>query len=251
MTRQRPLEVAADGRVADRLLAHVARLQEQAARAVGPAPHPLGADSRLHVLARGPVDRLARLQHGGDGGQLAIEGLVDVARHERRADLGGGPLGGEAGLGGGEAGRHEEGAQGLGRAAVAIGLREVGVAAVEVAPGDDEAEQAVAAPRKRHADGLEGTRLLEVVADAERQRVEDVLAERGAPRARLVRGRGRKKLLCGREGVGEALAARGRLGDRHVPHPGREGRGASDGVAVHAERRVLAPHPPRAVRDRR
>ena len=60
-----------------------------------------------------------------------------------------------------------------------------------------EAEQAVAPARERDADRLEGAGLLEVVADAERERVEQVLAEVLARRASSAARPGRKKLWCG------------------------------------------------------
>ena len=61
---------------------------------------------------------------------------------------------------------------------------------------EDQAEQRVAPARERDADGLERADLVEVVADAERQRVEQILAEARRAACRGVDGAGRKKLWC-------------------------------------------------------
>ena len=72
-------------------------------------------------------------------------------------------------------------------------------------------------PGERDADAAERPGLLEVVAHAQRQRVEQVLAQRPRAALRRVSGAGRKKLACGGTGIREPLAAGGELRRGHAP----------------------------------
>ena len=82
------LAVATDGRVTDGLLAHVARLQEEPVGAIGPGPHPLGAQAGLDVLfgqvGWSPVER--RRQSGVEGGDDRLDRDLPEVDAERFGD---------------------------------------------------------------------------------------------------------------------------------------------------------------------
>ncbi len=144
--REGPLHVAADRRVADRLLAHVAGLEEEPRRRVRPGPHPLGAEARLDVLARGRGEALARLEHFLRFDELALEGVVDRDDVDDGIEVERCSLRRGAGLDRRVAAREREGAEHRARLGAAILFAQRGVAALDVPARDDEAEEAVAPP---------------------------------------------------------------------------------------------------------
>ena len=121
---------------------------------------------------------------------------------ERHVEVARGRLRGRARLRRREARGHEERAQDLARLRAPRAHR----------PSDGRSSEArrqrVAPARERDADRLEGAGLLEVVAEAERQRVEQLLAERGARAARRRSGAGRKKLWCARRRIAQPRRGR-------------------------------------------
>ncbi len=219
--RQRAHEVAADGGVAHGLLRHVARLEEQPARRVRPVPHALRAQPRLDVLQRDGRQRAGLAQHLLRRRHLALEGVVDVHDGEGHAEL-----------------LRDE------RRRVARALRRVARGHEEgldghlrsrrPAVGDEQRQERVTPARQRDADAAEAARLLEVVADAHRQRVEQVFAVALARARRRLARRQEEAAPLG-HGEAQALAPR-----REVDLQRRHGRlAARPRLAVVAPRRVL------------
>ena len=170
---QPPLEVTADRGVAHGLLGHVARLQEEPARRVRPVPHPLTADPRLNVLLRDGRHGLVRLQHGPHGLELPVEGVVDGQHLERHAELRADGLSPAPWHVRRVARRHVEGPHQRAAARVRLGLAPP---TLDPTPHEQEREQTVSPARERDADRREPI-LLPVVADPERQRVEQLLGK--------------------------------------------------------------------------
>ena len=186
MTDKRAFEVAAHGRVADGLLAHVAGLQEERAGRVGPVPHPLPAQPRLDVLARQLGWRLLR---------RACASTTSISRSV--ASSMGTTASVHAQLAGQALGRRRASRPASGGSACRRRRSRAGARLDELggAPGDQQREHRVAPARERDAERRERAGLLVVALHAERQRLEQVV-ERHVARVRVAACRlaGRKKL---------------------------------------------------------
>ncbi len=175
MTLNAALEIAADGRVADRLLAHVAGLEEQRAAGVRPVPHPGAAHARLDVLLG---DRSV------GAGRLAEHRLGRLEPRDAKASsigstMNGAPSssailrGGAAGRVAREARRHEERVDRSSPSCAARAPRRERRrgSMLERAPARTRSVSSESRPPESATPiELEGAGLLEVVADAERER---------------------------------------------------------------------------------
>ena len=191
------------------------------------------------VLAGERRQLLARLEHRLHRHELALVSVVDGHRRQHRSELPRRSLRCRARLGRRVLARHEERSEDLLRLCVGAGAKPP----VDPSARHPQAEQAVAAARERHADGLEGADLLEVVPHSGRERIEELLAERSPSRHPLGLGPGQEEALVRRHRVHELLGRRtGHLDVRDLG-----GRRPHEGFSVMPVRRVLASQAARAV----
>ena len=158
------------------------------------------ADAGLDVLLGQRGDRLSPGRASASAAassrsKASSIGTISSGTPSSRADR----LGRAPRLGRGVARRHVEGAQQRSRI--------VRSHAAGVAVGDEQGQQRVAPAGERDADHPEDAGLLEVVADAQRQRVEDVLAELLARRSAAASGSGQEEAAV-RRAPGRSSAAR-------------------------------------------
>src|SRR6185436_6464758 len=138
------------------------------------------------------AELLARLEHLLDGLELALERVVDGNDRERNVEILCGSFGGGACLRRGVTRRHEERAQDLASLCL-LSIRAEGTEAARDPPTCNvQAQQAVAAAGE---------------SDAERERVEKLLAELFARRRLRARARQKEALVC-RNRVGERCTRR-------------------------------------------